>query len=265
MAASSFAGRTALVTGASSGIGEAFARALAARGARLVLAARREDRLRSLAAALGEGHQFVAADLAASGGPEALHAEVVRRGIAVDLLVNNAGVGHGGAFHEEPLQKAVGMLELNARASMVLTRLFLADMVARRSGGIVNVISTSAFQPDPYLAVYGATKAFLLSLTEAIQTEVAGTGVVVQALCPGLTPTEFQQAAGTEHIALNKTGTTTPEQVAEASLRGFERQAGRVIPGFANRATATAVRFLPRGIVRRLTAALLRPPRPQGS
>jgi short-subunit dehydrogenase len=256
------AGRTALVTGASSGIGEAYARALHARGCRLVLVARREERLRALARELG-GAEVVALDLADAAGPERLHAEVSRRGLTIDVLVNNAGVGDSAVFHEEPLAKALQMLDLNARAAMVLTRLYLPEMVARRSGWVVNVVSTSAFQPDPYLAVYGATKAFLLSLTEAIQTEVEGTGVTVQALCPGLTATEFQQAAGTDRTAFNKTGAMTPAAVAETSLRALERGTRRVVPGLANRATAALVRFTPGWLTRRTVAALLRP-RPEG-
>jgi short-subunit dehydrogenase len=256
------AGRTALVTGASSGIGEAYARALHARGCRLVLAARRETRLRALSDELGRA-AFVALDLADPAGPARLHAEVARRGLTIDVLVNNAGVGDSAVFHEEPLAKALQMLDLNARAALILTRLYLAEMVARRSGYVVNVVSTSAFQPDPYLAVYGATKAFLLSLTEAIQTEVEGTGVTVQALCPGLTATEFQQAAGTDKTAFNRTGAMTPAAVAETSLRALERGKRRVVPGIANRATAALVRFTPAWLTRRTVAALLRP-RPEG-
>jgi len=257
-------GRLALVTGASSGIGEAYARALAARGCRLLLVARREERLRALAGELGPAPvEEVPADLADPAGPERLHAEIVRRGLVVDVLVNNAGVGHSGAFHEEPLAKALAMLDLNARAAMVLTRLFLPPMIERRSGFIVNVVSTSAFQANPYLAVYGATKAFLLSLTEAMHTEIAGSGVTVQALCPGLTATEFQQTAGTDKILFNRTGAMTPAAVAETSLRALERGTLRVVPGLANRATAALVRFTPGWLTRRTVAALLRP-RPQG-
>jgi uncharacterized protein len=257
-------GRCALVTGASSGIGEAYARALHARGCRLVLVARREERLRALAAELGaDTIEVVPADLADPPGPERLHAEIVRRGLQVDLLVNNAGVGHGGAFHQEPLSKALAMLDLNARATMVLTRLFLPEMIARGRGFVVNVISTSAFQANPYLGVYGATKAFLLSLTEAVHTEIAGSGVTIQALCPGLTATEFQQTAGTDKILFNRTGSMTPEAVAEASLRALERGALRVVPGIANRVTAALVRFTPGWLTRRAVATLLRP-RPEG-
>lgn len=264
MASGFLEGRTALVTGASSGIGEAYARALRGRGCRVVLAARREERLRALARELGEGQvEVIPSDLGEPSGPERLHAEVARRGLVVDVLVNNAGVGDSAVFHQEPLAKALQMLDLNARASMVLTRLFLAEMVARRSGWLVNVVSTSAFQPDPYLAVYGATKAFLLSLTEAVQTEVEGTGVTVQALCPGLTATEFQHTAGTDKVAFDKTGSMTPAAVVKASLEGLERGSRRVVPGFSNRLTASLVRFTPAWITRRTVAALLRP-RPQG-
>lgn len=260
---SRLAGRRALVTGASSGIGAAFARRLHALGCPLVLVARREDRLRALASELGGDVQIVAADLAAADGPQRVHDEVAARGLDVDVLVNNAGLGHTGPFHEEPLSAANAMLDVNARAAMLLTRLFLPAMVARRQGFVVNVISTSAFQPVPFLAVYGASKAFLLSLTEAIATELQGTGVTIQALCPGLTATEFQQVAGTDRVLFNRTGSMTPDAVAAASLRALERGKLRVIPGLSNRLTAALVPFTPGRLVRRMGATLFRP-RPQG-
>lgn len=256
-------GRRALVTGASSGIGEAYARALHARGCPLILVARREERLRALASALGGDVQVLPADLAAAGGAARVHEEVQARGLAVDVLVNNAGLGHTEPFAREPLAAIENMLDLNARAAMVLTRLFLPAMVEKRQGLIVNVVSTSAFQPVPYLAVYGATKAFLLSLTEALATELEGTGVAVQALCPGLTATEFQGVAGTDRVLFNRTGSMTPTAVVAASLRGVERGTLRVVPGLSNRATVALVRFTPGWLVRRVVARLFRPS-PQG-
>jgi short-subunit dehydrogenase len=252
-------GRRALVTGASSGIGEAYARRLRALGCPLILVARREERLRALAAELGGEVQVVPADLASEGGPQSVYDEVVARGLDVEVLVNNAGIGHTGPFRQEPLAAAEGILQLNARAAMVLTRLFLPAMVEKRRGWVVNVVSTSAFQPVPYLAVYGASKAFLLSLTEALATELRGTGVVVQALCPGLTATEFQGVAGTDRVLFNRTGSMTPAAVAAASIRALERGRLRVVPGLSNRLVATLVPFIPGWLVRRIVARLFQP------
>jgi short-subunit dehydrogenase len=216
-----------------------------------------------MAQALGGDVQVIAADLAAAEGPRRVHEEVTRRGLAVHLLVNNAGAGHTGPFHEEPVERAEGMLDLNARAAMLMARLFLPSMVERKQGWLVNVVSTSAFQPVPFLAVYGASKAFLLSLTEALATELQGTGVVVQALCPGLTATEFQGVAGTDRVLFNRTGSMTPDAVVAASLRGLRREKLRVVPGLSNRLTAALVPFTPGRLVRRMGAELFRP-RPQG-
>jgi short-subunit dehydrogenase len=257
------AGRRALVTGASSGIGEAYARRLRALGCPLILVARREERLRALAAELGGDVQVVPVDLASDGGPQRVYDEVHARGLAVEVLVNNAGVGHTGRFAQEPLAAVQGMLDLNARAAMLLARLFLPAMIEKRQGFVVNVISTSALQPVPYLAVYGATKAFLLSLTEALATELAGTGVAVQALCPGLTATEFQGVAGTDQVPFNRTRSMTPAAVVAASLRAIERGQLRVVPGLANRLTAALVPFTPGWLVRRIGAKLFQPS-PQG-
>ena len=159
----------ALVTGASSGIGTAYARALRARGERLVLVARREARLAALAEELGgvEAATPIPVDLVDPGGPRRLQAEIEKRGLAVDLLVNNAGFGDTGPFHEAPIERLTEMIDLNARALTELTRRFLPAMVARGRGRIVNVVSTAAFQPVPFLSVYAATKSFVLSFTEA--------------------------------------------------------------------------------------------------
>jgi short-subunit dehydrogenase len=260
---SRLSGRRALVTGASSGIGAAFARRLHALGCPLVLVARREDRLHALAGELGGDVQVVSGDLSATEGPQRVYDEVAARGLRVDVLVNNAGLGHTGPFHEEPLPALDSMLDVNARAAMMLTRLFLPAMVARGEGFVVNVISTSAFQPVPFLSVYGASKAFLLSLTEALATELQGSGVTIQALCPGLTATEFQQVAGTDRVLFNRTGSMTPDAVAAVSLKALERGRLRVIPGWSNRLTAALVPFTPGWVVRRMGATLFRP-RPQG-
>lgn len=252
----------ALITGASSGIGSAFARALRGRGEKLILVARRRDRLEALAADLGGEAQatVISLDLAAPGAAERLAAEVESRGLVVDLLVNNAGMGHTSPFGAQPLDLVRAMIDLNVRALTELTRVFLPGMVARGRGRIVNVASNAAFQPVPYLNVYAATKAYVLSFTEGLASELKGTGVVVQALCPGLTATEFLEVAETHRgLLVTRLPTMSPEEVVAASLRGLDRGRLRVIAGLANRLLAAVQSVVPRGIVRRVAAELYRP------
>ena len=252
----------ALVTGASSGIGAAFARALRARGERLVLVARREDRLAALVQELGgaEAVAAVPADLADLGGPGRLQTEIERRGWVADALINGAGFGDTGPFHEAPMERLTGMIDLNARAVVELTRRFLPGMIERRRGRIVNVVSNGAFQPVPFLAVYAATKSLVLSFTEALATELRGTGVRVQALCPGLTDTEFFEAARTgKALLVNRLPRMSPEEVVAFSLRALDRGGLRVVPGFPNRLLAAVVRVAPRSLARRVAAQLYRP------
>jgi uncharacterized protein len=251
----------ALVTGASSGIGAAFARALRARGEKLILVARREERLRQLAADLG-GDAVVAvvpADLAAPGAAERVMAAVDGLGLTVDFLVNNAGVGHTGRFVEEPPERIRAMIDLNVRAVVDLSRLVLPGMVARGRGRLINVVSTSAFQPVPFLNVYGASKAFVLSFTEALATELKGTGVRVQALCPGLTRSEFQEQAGTDKVRFNRTSAMEPEDVVAQSLRALDRGRLRVVTGWQNRLLAGVTRFSPLALSRWVAGELFRP------
>jgi hypothetical protein len=253
--------RRALVTGASSGIGEAFARALARRGTRLVLVARRADRLSALAEELGgrEKADVVALDLARPEAGATLEAELARRGVEVELLVNNAGVGLTGRVQELPLDRLLAMVDLNARAVVELTRRFLPGMLERRSGGLINVVSTSAFQPVPFFAVYAASKAFALSFTESLAGELKGTGVVVQALCPGLTESEFHQVAGTDRVAFTRTPAMKPQDVAERSLDALAKGRLRVIPGWRDRMLLRAQSLVPGAVVRRVAGELFRP------
>jgi uncharacterized protein len=255
-------GGRALVTGASSGIGLEFARALRRRGMTLVLAARRADRLRSLAEHLG-GHEAalsLPADLATPEGVAGLVEEVRARDLEIDLLVNNAGMGHTGRFSEQKPAVIREMLALNMTALVELTRAFLPDMLTRGKGAIVNVASNAAFQPVPYLNVYAATKAFVLSFTEGLAEEVRGSGVRVQALCPGITATEFLDVAETHSgLLVRRMPMMTAEDVVAASLAGLERGRVRVVAGFANRALATLQRFVPNAVVRRVSAQLYRP------
>jgi uncharacterized protein len=249
------------VTGASSGIGEAFARALRARGERLVLVARRGDRLARLAAELGgeEAVLPVTLDLAGPGAVSSLQRTLEDRGLGVKLLVNNAGVGYSGRVHEQAPEQLRAMIDLDVRAVVDLTRAFVPAMVERGAGAVINVVSMSAFQPVPFLAVYAASKAFVLSLAESMATELEGTGVTVQALCPGNIPTEFQGLAGTSDVKFSRTPATTPREVVEASLAALDRRKLVVIPALRDRITVGAQRFVPRAVIRRAAAELFRP------
>jgi short-subunit dehydrogenase len=198
-------------------------------------------------------------DLSHRDAPAALEAELARRGLTVDLLVNNAGVGLTGPFHAQPLERLVEMVDVNSRAVVELTRRFLPGMIERSHGAVVNVASTSAFQPVPFLAVYAASKAFVVSFTEALATELRGTGVVVQALCPGLTESEFHQVSGTDKVLFTRTPAMKPEEVAERSLEALEKQKLRVIPSWRDRLVVRAQALFPDAIVRRVAGELFRP------
>jgi short-subunit dehydrogenase len=252
----------ALVTGASSGIGSAFAHALHARRAKLVLVARRAQRLSDLSNVLG-GPPNVAVlplDLSVPDAVPSLMTFLHDRGITIDLLVNNAGVGWTGRFAEQPEESIRQIIDLNVGALVALTRALLPGMIERGRGGIVNVVSTSAFQPVPFLDVYAASKVFVLSFTEGLATELKGTGVRVQALCPGLTESEFHETSGTARVPFTKTKMMSAEAVVESSLRALDRgRPLRVIPGWQNRSVAGVQRFLPRAMVRGVAANLFRP------
>jgi short-subunit dehydrogenase len=246
----------ALVSGASAGIGVEFARQLAARGYDLVLAARRRDRLDALAADLRASHaglqvHVVSTDLSAADAATRLASDLAGDGIAVDLLVNNAGFGAYGAFVASDPANAANMIALNVAAPVALARAFVPGMVERRRGGIINVASTAAFQPVPGMAVYGATKAFVLSFSEALHEEVRRSGVRVTALCPGATETEFFGIAG-ERAAVGRKRSVG--DVVRTGLRAFERKRAVAIDGPANTLLAGGVRFMPRAIVMRMAA-----------
>ena len=249
----------AVVTGASSGIGAAFARELGRRGEALVLVARRAERLSEIAREIGGDVVTLPLDLSTPSGPGELCSELEARGIAVDLLVNNAGVGLRGTVASEPRDRLLGIVDLNCRTVVDLTRRVLPGMIERRRGRIVNVVSMAAFQPVPYLAVYAASKAFALSFTEGLEAELKGTGIRVQALCPGNIPTEFQQVAGTQGSLYDRTPGMSAEAVARASLRALERRGGRLIPRFMDRLTLATQALTPRGVVVRVVAELFRP------
>ncbi|MFL6230649.1 MAG: SDR family NAD(P)-dependent oxidoreductase [Pyrinomonadaceae bacterium] len=249
-----------LITGASSGIGEAFARALAARGEPLLLVARSEDKLVSLCNELGRAHnvncQHVALDLSADGAGAALFAEVGRRGLEVETLVNNAGFGSMGDFASLDLARELNMIELNVRALVELTHLFLAPMLERKSGAIINVASTAAFQPVPYMATYAATKAFVLSFTEALWEENRARGVRLLALCPGVTETNFFAAGEMGKPPFR--APQTPDEVVATALAALEHDRSHVISGWHNYAAAEAQRLVPRSFVARLIGKTMR-------
>jgi len=227
-----------LVTGASSGIGAEYARALRARGEAVVLVARRQDRLSALVSEIGgePGAIPMAADLGHEGAAEKLRRDLDDRGLAVDGLVNCAGLGRTGPFVAQPHEVIRAMVDVNVRALVELTRAFLPAMQARGRGRIVNVASNAAFQPIPNLAVYAATKSFVLSFTEALAGELRTSGIQVQALCPGITATEFLDVSKTGgELRVRRLPMLTPRQVVEASLHGLERGHLRVVVGFSNR------------------------------
>lgn len=246
--------QTALITGASGGIGYELAKLFARDHYNLMLVARSGDRLNQVAAEL-EGQfgikvKTVALDLAATPAPRFLFDQLQREAVAVDVLVNNAGFGVLGEFATMAEEEVLGQIHLNITALTHLTRLFLPGMLVRRGGKIMNVASTAAFQPGPLMAVYYATKAYVLSFTEALANEVTGTGVVVSCFCPGATDTNFQKRAGMENSRLfKKIGAMNVEAVARDGYRGL--MAGRtvVISGVQNWLVAESVRFAPRKLV----------------
>ncbi|MET0313272.1 MAG: SDR family oxidoreductase [Hansschlegelia sp.] len=255
-------GRTVLITGASSGIGVELARLFAANGDSVVLAARREDRLKALAEELAAKHGVAAsaipADLAKPDGAKALAIEVGRKGHVVDVLVNNAGFGLRGSFAALSFDRQLEMVQVNVMAPTALAGLFLPGMLARGRGGILNVASLAAFQAGPDMAVYYASKAFLLSFSEALYEETRGTGVSVTALCPGPVPTEFAKVADLEGASLFKRGVVSAEEVAKAGFDGFQAGRAIVIPGALPKLGAFSTRFAPRGVARRIAGALQR-------
>ena len=251
---------TALITGASSGIGEELARLFAQDRSNLVLVARSGEKLERLAAELRVKHgievEVLAGDLADGATPQAIFDELAAKGIAVDVLVNNAGFGARGSINDLPLPKQIDMIQVNVTSLTHLTRLFLPAMVQRNHGGILNVGSTAGFQPGPYMAVYYATKAYVLSFTEALAEELAGTAIKVTCLAPGATATGFKAAANLENSLLFKLGAMDAKAVAALGYGGFRRGKVIVIPGLKNKLGAFAVRLVPRSIVRKLVKRL---------
>jgi short-subunit dehydrogenase len=249
---------TALITGASSGIGEQFARQLAARGHPVVLVARRTDRLERLAAELPTDAHPVPCDLATDAA--SLPDRVAELGVEVDLLVNNAGFGTSGPFLDHDPRRDAEQVRVNCEAIVVLAHAFLPGMVERGRGGIINVASSAGMQPIPYESVYAATKAFAISFTDALHTELRGSGVRVLAVNPGPVPTEWQEVAGygTNRVAVVP-GQISAEQVVREALAAYDRGRRSIIPGRAIRWFIRATRPSPRAIQLRITERLYRP------
>lgn len=250
----------ALVTGASSGLGEAFACLLAEQGTHLVLVARRKERLDALASRLSERHavdiDVVAADL--TNEVDVANVEGIVRDATLDLLVNNAGIGSEGPFVESDLDVQVGTLRLDVEAVLRLTRAVLPGLVARGDGAVINVSSGLAFFAAPEYATYSASKAFVNSFSEAIAEELRGTGVRVQALCPGLIRTEFQQAAGVDASRFPSMAWMEPDDVARESLAALEKGSGVYVPGLGNRLALGLTGLAPRSVATRLLGRMAR-------
>jgi len=250
---------TALITGASGGIGEQLARLFAAHRYDLVLVARSADKLQSLCAELARAHgiqaRSLAADLADPGAPPQLFEAL--QPAAIDVLVNNAGFGARGAYAELDYQVEARMIQVNVAALAHLTRLFLPGMLARRNGKILNVASTAAYVPGPFMAVYYASKAFVLSFSEALAEEVQGSGVTVTALIPGPTETNFAATAGTQDSRLFRTASVmSAAAVARVGFDGLMAGKRVAIAGASNRLTVFSTRLAPRAMLAKITSRL---------
>jgi uncharacterized protein len=245
--------QTALITGASGGIGLELAREFAKDGYNLVLVARSKEKLESIATDLAKQYNIsatvIAKDLSKATAPDELYNELKTQGIGIDALVNNAGFGNYGKFADNALDKELQAMQLNMVALTHLSKLFVTDMVTRKRGKILNVASTAAFQPGPLMAVYYATKAYVLSFSEAIANELEGTGVTVTVLCPGPTESGFQERAAMQESKLVQSGLMKSADVAAQGYQATKRGQTVVIPGFMNQMLTLTPRLLPRKMV----------------
>jgi short-subunit dehydrogenase len=253
-------GKWALITGASAGIGVAFAKELAFGGTNLVLTARRKDRLEDLARGLAANYkintQVIAADLADSNAPEKIFAFTKERGIEIDLLINNAGFGQYGEFPSVEKQRLLDMVQVNCSAVVHLTRLYLPEMIARRRGDVLILASTASFQAVPYISTYAATKAFDLLFAEGLAEEMKPYGIRVSALCPGSTESEFHAVSGQEKFIRNA---ETAEKVAHTGLKALAAGKSYVISGLGNYLGAHGERLVPRRLVTKIAAGMFKP------
>lgn len=256
--------KTALITGASSGIGEAFAKALAAKGLDLVLVARSEDKLRALSRQLNEVYsrrvEVVTADLSLAGSAQKVHAAAEALGMPVDLLVNNAGFGTVGTFVKQDPERERQEVMLNAAAVVDLCHAFVPAMVERGRGGVINIASMAAFQPLPYMSVYAATKAFVLSFSQGLRGEVKGKGVNVLAVCPGPVDTPFFEATGKAGLrkTVPKASMVTVDDVVRATFRALKAGRSYVVPGVAFKLAAAGTRLMPRDLLAAMTAMVMK-------
>ena len=247
--------KTVLITGASSGIGYEFAKIYAKKGYNLVITARRKNNLDRIKQELESFDtaicvDIIVLDLSKQNSAKELYEVVKQRGILIDILINNAGFGVYGNFIETDIEKEIDMIELNIKSLVVLTKLFLKDMVSRNNGTIINVASTAAFQPGPLMSVYYASKSFVLSFTEAIRNEVRDTNVNISVLCPGPTDTEFEKSASLEESSLfTKLKVMKPEKVAIIGYKGVNRNKSVIIPGILNNILITFNKIIPRALV----------------
>jgi short-subunit dehydrogenase len=252
--------KTTLITGASSGIGEAFARALAARGHSLLLVSRSEEKLMTLCSELGRIRsihcQHVALDLSKPESPAQLFAETQKRGLEIHLLINNAGFGSMGEFATLDLERELNMIDLNVRSLVDMTYRFLAPMREQKDGAIINVASTAGFQAVPFMATYAATKAFVLSFSEALWEENRSFGVEVMALCPGVTETGFFEASRMQKPPARTS--QTAEEVVDTALRGLSRRRSSIVSGWPNKLMVETERFVPRSLILRAIGSVMR-------
>ncbi|MDT4895174.1 MAG: uncharacterized protein QOH25_251 [Acidobacteriota bacterium] len=250
-----------LITGASSGIGEAFARRLAARGENVLLVARSEDKLASLCNELGRADnvsaQYVALDLTEKDAAARLLEETNQRELEVEMLINNAGFGSMGDFTALDVERELEMIDLNIKSLVALTHLYLKPMRERKSGTIINVASTAAFQGVPYMATYAATKAFVLAFSEALWDENRAFNVHVMALCPGVTETNFFAAANSDKPPMRVA--QTADQVVDTALTGLKRGKSHIISGWTNYIMTESERLVPRSVVARIAGKAMRP------
>ena len=261
MKISNFKGSTVLVTGASFGIGEAFAYYLASLGANLILTARSTDKLKQLADELKQKYavsvQVFPADLVDSNSPKLIYEQVKAAGLSVDLLINNAGFGKWAFFHAVDIEEYQQMLSVNINALVRLTYLFLPDMLARGNGGVINVASTAAFQPVPYIAVYSASKSFVLNFTEALAGEYSEKGLRFLALCPGSTDTNFMSIANPE-IDTSDERFATPEAVVRSGINAYINGRKYHVPGLMNYLLSLLPRIFPRAVAIRIVANMFK-------
>ena len=263
--------KVSLITGASGGIGEAFARRLASEKHNLVLVARSEDKLAALCDELMEEHKitahYIAVDLTEREADLRLYNETEKHGLEVDWLINNAGFGSSGDFSELELETETAMITLNITALVALTHRYLQKMRERKSGTIINVASTASFQPIPFMATYAATKAFVRSFSEAIAEENRPYNIIVTALCPGPTDTNFFDAAEIDdniRSSMARKGMQTSEQVVEAALGGVKNKKDVIVSGWSNYLLASSVNFIPNRLITKTMGKFLRPNTEEG-